>query len=234
MLPSANFTPDANHPTDNRLDLYPAIGTNCDYSIRVDHKLGIHDLIWGRYSQVLNASTSQLTTPISQVENLDRKNLVLDWVNISGSRLFVESNYSYQQFPLIINNGFPQNATQALVGIGWNAAQIAAYGLPDMLDGRGNALSTGHYEQGQNSPFSFNESLSWTTGRHTVKFGVNLSRKRFQNIALGHHYTFATNQTENPDRTVPTLAIRAWDSLSTSRAALPRCRCTKATIPRPI
>ena len=204
VLPSANFTPDANHPTDNRLDLYPAIGTNYDYSIRVDHKLGIHDLIWGRYSQVLNASTSQLTTPISQIENLDRKNLALDWVHIFGSRLFVESNYSYQQFPLIINNGFPQNATQALVGMGWNAAQIAAYGLPDMF---GTDVETpyliGHYEQGQSSPFSFNESLSWTAGRHTVKFGVNLSRKRFQNIALGHHYTFATNQTENPDQTAP-------------------------------
>jgi hypothetical protein len=87
VLPMPNFTPDANHPTDNRLDIYPSISTNYDYSLRIDHRLGSHDSLWGRYSQVLNASTSQLTTPISQVENLDRRNLVVDWVHIFTPQL---------------------------------------------------------------------------------------------------------------------------------------------------
>lgn len=204
VLPLPNFTPDTNHPTDNRLDVYPSISTNYDYSLRIDHRLGSHDSLWGRYSQVLNASTSQLTTPISQVENLDRKNLVVDWVHIFTPQLFLESNYSYQHFPLEINNGFPGNVTQTLVGMGWNAAQIEQYGLPDMFN---TDVETpyliGHYLQGQSSPYSFNESLSWTLGRHTTKFGVNLSRKRFQNIALGHHYTFSQVQTEDPNQSDP-------------------------------
>lgn len=207
VLPAPNFTPDANHPTQNRLDLYPSPQTSNDYSIRIDHKIGAHDNIFGRYSQVVNSSTSHITQPISQVQQLNRKNLVVDWVHIFTPKLFVESNYAYQYFPLIIDNGFPGGATQALTRIGFSAAQIAAYGLPDMFSTNVDTpYLIGHYEQGQSSPFSLNESVSWNLGKHNAKFGVNLSHKRFQNIALGHHYTFSSVQTEDPNQNDPNAA----------------------------
>lgn len=207
VLPPPNFTPNANYPTDNRLDLYPNPTDINDYSIRIDHHLGTRDIIWGRFSLVQNSSTTYVTTPISQVETQNRKGVTADWVHIFTSRLFLESNYSWQRFPLGIDNGFPGGATQSLTGIGFNAAQIAAYGLPDMF---GTDVETpyliGHYEQGQWSPFSLNESLSWTFGRHTTKFGVNMSHKHFSNVALGHHYTFSTIPTEDPDLSDPGAA----------------------------
>jgi len=207
VLPTPNFTPNANYPTDNRLDLYPNPTTIDDYSIRIDEHIGARDNIWGRFSLVDNSVTSQVTQPISEVETQNRKDLTLDWVHIFSPRLFIESNYSYQLFPLEINNGFPGGATQSLTGMGWSAAQITAYGLPDMF---GTDVETpyliGHYEQGQHSPFSLNESLSWTRGRHSFKFGANFSHKQYSNIALGHHYTFSQIPTEDPDQEDPGAA----------------------------
>lgn len=204
VLPVPNFTPTANFPTDNRLDLFPNPTSSNDYSIRIDHSLGSRDKIWGRYSQVQNSTTSYLTEPISQVETLNRKNLALDWVHIFNPKLFIESNYSYQQFPLGIDNGLPGGATQTLTSMGFNAAQITAYGLPDM-SGTGVAAPglTGHYRQGQHSPFSLDESLSWTWGRHSFKFGGNFSHKNYANIALGHHYAFSQIPTEDPNQSDP-------------------------------
>jgi hypothetical protein len=204
VLPQPNFTPDANFPTSNRLDLFPNPTTVNDYSVRIDHHLGARDTIWGRFSLVDNSTSSQLTQPISQVETTNRKNLTVDWVHIFTPRLFVESNYAYQLFPLGIDDNFPGGATQDLTGIGFNAAQLTAYGEPDFLGLEvATPYLTGHYRQGQHAPFSLNESLSWTIGRHSLKFGANFSHKNYANIALGHHYSFSTNQTEDPDQSDP-------------------------------
>jgi Carboxypeptidase regulatory-like domain/TonB dependent receptor len=204
VLPVPNFTPNANYPTDNRVDLYPNPSNSDDYSLRIDHKIGARDNIWARYSQVQNVTTSQETSVISELSTQNRKNLAVDWVHILSPQLFVESNYSYQSFPFVENNGLPGGATQSLEGFGFNAAQIAMYGLPDMA---GTDVETpglvGHYEQGGNSPFSLNESVSWTAGKHSAKFGFNLSHKHYSNIALGHHYDFSQIQTEDPDLNDP-------------------------------
>lgn len=204
VLPTPNFTPNANYPTDNRVDLYPTPTVINDYSIRIDHHLGSRDTIWGRFSLVDNSYTSHVTTPISQVETQNRKNLTVDWVHVFTPQLFVESNYSWQLFPLGIDNGFPGGANQTLTGMGWSADQLAAYGLPDMF---GTDVETpyliGHYEQGQHAPFSLNESLSWTRGRHSFQFGMNFSHKKYANIALGHHYTFSQIPTEDPNQDDP-------------------------------
>jgi Carboxypeptidase regulatory-like domain len=203
-LPPPNFTPNANFPTDNRYDLYATPTTVDDYSIRLDHHLGSRDTIWGRFSLVDNSYTSHVTTPITQVETQNRKNLTVDWVHIFTPRLFVESNYSWQLFPLGIDNGFPGGATQALTGMGWSGDQLAAYGLPDMF---GTNVETpyliGHYEQGQHAPFSLNESLSWTRGRHSFQFGMTFSHKNYANVALGHHYSFSQIPTEDPNQNNP-------------------------------
>lgn len=115
VVPAPNFTPNANFPTDNRLDYYPNPTIANDYSIRIDHRLGARDNIWGRFSLVQDSITSYVTQPISQVETLNRKNLTADWVHIFTPRLFVESNYAYQLFPLGIDNGFPGEQRRRLL-----------------------------------------------------------------------------------------------------------------------
>ena len=206
ILPAPNFTPNANFPTSNRLDLFPNPTDINDYSIRVDHRIGARDNVWGRFSLVDNSVTSQVTQPIAQVQTQNRKDLTVDWVHIFTPRLFVESNYSYQLFPLGIDNTFPGGGspTSSIVGFGFNAAQITTYGLPDFS---GTGASTpgliGHYQQGQHVPFSLNESLSWTFGRHSTKFGVNLSHKNYSNVALGHHFAFGQIPTEDPNQSDP-------------------------------
>ena len=204
ILPLPNFTPNANFPTSNRLDLFLSQTISNDYSIRIDHRISARDNIWGRYSQVTNALSTQPTQTISQIQAQPRKNAVVDWVHIFTPKIFVESNVAYSHLPLTIDNVFPGGATQSLTSIGFSAEQISAYGLPDFS---GTGTSTpglyGHYEQGQNSPFSINESLSWVSGRHNLKTGFYLSRKHYSNIALGHHYAFNSSQTSNPNLSAP-------------------------------
>ena len=175
-----------------------------DYSVRIDQRLSAHDNLWGRYSQVVNSSITPLTTQVSQVSSGDRKNLVIDWVHIFSSRLFLESNYSYGYFPGKSNNVLPGNATQELTGFGFNAQQLASYSFPDFSgSGVNTPYLVGNYQTLQTSPFSLNEALSWTLGNHTLKFGINISHKHFQNISLGHHYDFSGSQTADPNQSDP-------------------------------
>jgi hypothetical protein len=204
ILPTPNFTPTANYPTSNRLDLFLSQTLTNDYSIRIDHRISAHDNLWGRYSQVTSSVTSQPTATIQQANLAPRKDLTIDYVHIFTPRIFVETNYSYQAFPSIINNVFPGGITQSLTAAGFNAAQLAAYGPPDFA---GTGTSTpglyGHYETDTTSPFSLNESLSWNVGRHQFKLGGSFSKKFFQNISLGHHYTFSSVPTEDPNLSDP-------------------------------
>jgi hypothetical protein len=202
VLPAPNFAPPPGnpyYPNNNRMDFFPNPQQGRDYSIRIDHRLSARDNIWGRYSRVTNTTTSQDTANIAQISSSPRKDIVADWVHSFTHQLFIESNYSYSYLPSIIDNTFPGGAVQALTSLGFNAAQIAAYGLPDF---NGTGTSTpglyGHYETGQSSPFSITESLSWNLGKHNLKTGTTISRKHFVNTSVGHHYGFGPVPTEDP------------------------------------
>lgn len=197
--PVPNFTPTAQHPTVNRLDIYGNPTVINDYSIRIDQRISSKDNIWGRYSQVGNSVTSNQTPVVTQPVLQNRKNLIVDWIHMFTPKLFVESNYSYLVFPYSINDGLPPNYRSGLIAAGFNASQIALYNLPDMLY---TEASTPYFITdftiNERSPFSLNESLSWTAGNHTMKFGVNLSHKHFENTVSGHHFLFSTVQTQDP------------------------------------
>jgi hypothetical protein len=204
ILPQPNFTPTANFPTSNRLDLFLNQTKTNDYSIRIDHRISTRDNIWGRYSQVTNSASTQPTAAILQISLAPRRDAVIDWVHIFTPKIFVESNIAYSYLPSIINNVFPGGIDQSLESFGFNAAQLAAYGPPDFA---GTGTSTpglyGHYETGQRSPYSISESLSWNLGRHNFKTGFSLSRKDFENTSVGHHYSFASSQTSDPNQSDP-------------------------------
>jgi len=205
--PPPNFTPNANFPTDNRLDLFPSPTTADDYSIRIDHTIGARDTLWGRYSQVQNSSVSYTTLSDLNLQTENRKNLVLDWVHVLTPRLFVESNFAYQLFPFTINTETPGSTVmQGLSGMGWSSGVIA-FGLPNFsITGFSVPTFTGVYAQQQHSPFSLNESLSWTRGRHSLKFGVNFSHKNYANVATGGWWGFNQVPTEDPDQSDPGAA----------------------------
>jgi hypothetical protein len=199
ILPPPNFTPNAQHPTVNRLDLFPAPSQINDYSIRIDQRIGERDNLWARYSQVSNVSTTYQTALVTQPVTQDRYNLVVDWVHTFSPRLFLESNYSFQRFPYTVNDTLPGNATSALTGFGFNSAQIATYGLPDFGSSGVSAPSfTTNYAQRQYAPFNLNEQLSWNIGRHTLKIGANLSHKHLEVAETGNHYYLSSTQTEDP------------------------------------
>lgn len=203
LLPAPNYSSPTN-PNVNRFDIFPNLKSNNDYSIRVDHRLGPKDNLWFRYSQLNDGSESATNALITTVNSQGRKNLAADWVHLFSPNLFIESNFTYASFPgNVIHNTFPGGAgqlTDVLVKVGFSQSQIAKYGIPDFLNV--SSFSTpyiiGNYATWTSSPFSITEALSWVMGRHTTKFGFNISRKDFTNMAQGDHYFFNVAQTADP------------------------------------
>ena len=203
LLPTPNYSSPTNVNV-NRFDIFPNNHSNNDYSVRIDHRLGTKDNLWVRYSQLNDESLSSTNALINQLNSQGRKNLAADWVHLFSPTLFIESNYTYASFPgNVIHNTFPGGAAQftdALVKLGFSQSHISKYGIPDFLN-VGNFSTPyiiGNYATWTSSPVSITEALSWVTGRHSTKFGFNLSRKDFTNMAQGDHYFFNVGQTADP------------------------------------
>ena len=198
MLPTSNYSNTSNVNV-NRLDIFPNDETKNNYSVRIDHKLSHRDNLWFRYSQVSDDSSTLVTAILPQLVSQNRKNLGVSWVHAFRPNLFFESTYTYSDFPFTLNQNL-QGGQAALAALGFSQDQLAKYGIPDFLS-VGNFSTpylNGVYANYTKSPASIGESLSWTTGKHSTKFGFQLSRKDFTNIATGHHYNFNVAQTADP------------------------------------
>src|ERR1700687_4392703 len=198
MLPAPNYTNPSNVNV-NRLDIFPNNETKNNYSVRIDHKLGNRDNLWFRYSQIGADNSTFVTAILPQVTSQNRKNFGVNWVHAFRPNLFFESTYAYANFPFTLNQNL-QGGQAALAALGFSQDQFAKYGVPDFLS-VGNFSTpflNGVYANLTKSPASIGESLSWITGKHSMKFGFQLSRKDFTNIATGHHYSFNIAQTADP------------------------------------
>lgn len=203
-LPPPNFTPNAKYPTSNRLDLLSFLSAVDDESLRIDHRFSTRDNVFARYSQVSNEQNSPITLGFSTTVNNNRKDLVVDWVHTFNPKLFVESNYAYMIFPLRGGYPLPNGATGTLEKDGFSATNINTYGAPCLsnIGLEQTCQSLGYYEKA-GSPVSLAESLSWTPGKHSFKFGTTLSHKDFNNIGGGQWYYGSTIPTENPNQNAP-------------------------------
>lgn len=198
ILPQANYFDPSNLGV-NRIDTFPVKQDRDDYSIRIDHKFSDRDNVWFRYALTNNPTVSFLTAQITRADSTDRRNLGANWTHMFSPTLLLESRFYRSDHPFKRLDTFEGGAA-ALASLGFSQAKLDKYNLPDFLNV--GAISTpflnGKYQTLTKLPYGFSESLSWIKGRHNPKFGFQLSRKRFQNVALGHHYIFDLAQTADP------------------------------------
>lgn len=200
MLPLPNYLDPANVNV-NRLDIFPVKTDQNDYSIRTDHRFSDSDSVWFRYSRVDNLALSYLTALVRREDSRDRRNIGANWTHLFTPTLFSDSRFFYSDHPFRRLDTM-EGGEAAVTRLGFSPAKVKRYNIPDFL-GVG-AINTpylnGKYQTLTRLPYGFSHSLSWVRGKHNAKFGVQLGRKKFTNVALGHHYNFNIAQTADPQR----------------------------------
>jgi hypothetical protein len=164
-------------------------------TMRLDHSFNDRNLAYLVYNtNNVNSATSPVVNPYEGL-GLTQNSSLNHTVSASYTHLFSNRIVNEARGGFNIQNSFRrsnQTLRQFLAGIGFNDADIAAYGAvvgPQALDTYGHtAINFGsgfaNFTNGGRNTFrpldqslvTFGDTLNWTTGRHTIKFGADLVR----------------------------------------------------------
>lgn len=148
-------------------------------AVRVDHQLTSNDRIFGRYQyqfqslpQVGLFSGTILTGDVSNSANA--QGVVAGWTHIFGPHLINDARFGWTRLNWItapVNGNQNVNQQVGISGVplqGGLAGGLATIGFVNSsLSGFGGAYS----EQDLNGTYQGADTLTWTTGHHTIKLG---------------------------------------------------------------
>jgi hypothetical protein len=164
------------------------------FDVRVDHNLSARDNVFARYSfsQTDRREPPVLDDPVASGDFssdylIRGQNAVGGWSRIFGSNLFSELRVGYNRVrsdAVHLSFGVDSNAQFGIRGV---PADPRFYGgLPHMPISRFTRLGGPFFRpQFQTSQvFQFAENLTWTLGRHAMKFGIERRRDMVTYIDL--------------------------------------------------
>jgi hypothetical protein len=159
------------------------------YDAKVDHQFSVNHKLFGRYSQVRHRSEERPVRELAElvygsvyVKPIDQRNVV------------ISDTYTFN--PTTINElrlGFNRRASSAVpasFGQDWAAKLgipgVSAETFPDFQNsggGRYYGLGPGGRSKDVSEDFTFQENLTKVTGRHTLKFGYEMMRTRYNSLS---------------------------------------------------
>jgi hypothetical protein len=180
--------------------------TDDRYSFRIDHEFSDKDRIFVRVSSqpvtAVRAYGFPLSSPLTRFPTDNASSYV---VSLSETHILTPSMVNELKLMYARNHQVRGEPPSAL-----NEDYGGTYGLVPAVLGAGMPVMTfSSYQQvgtsGENaqvdSNFQYGDSVTWTTGRHTIGFGVDirfLQSNQYDNSGLyGGQYGFAANQTNN-------------------------------------
>ncbi len=199
MVPSANintiatstlsqFYPDPNigNPTtytDDGVANYQAnvddSGHSNQFDVRGDQYFGTNQkfLIWGRFTwkNFINSNPEILLVP-SGLNNSKSRVLKIDTNWTVTPNIVNEGGFAFTRYTSGSSNGFDGNAWTTAQG--WQGLQNLFYnGIPEMNFYNIQSLNADRLT-GLNKSFTYeyNDTLIWTKGSHTMKFGVDIDQ----------------------------------------------------------
>lgn len=164
------------------------------FDLRVDHNLTARDNVFVRYSfqQTDRNEPPVLEDPVasgdfSSAYLIRGQNAVGGWSRIFGSAIFSEFRFGYNRVrsdAVHPSFGVDSNAEYGITGVPKDPRFFG--GLPHMPISRFTRLGGPFFRpQFQTSQvFQFAENLSWTLGRHSMKFGLERRRDLVNYIDL--------------------------------------------------
>ncbi|MBL8230838.1 MAG: TonB-dependent receptor [Bryobacterales bacterium] len=158
------------------------------YDAKIDHQFNVSHKLFGRYSQVRHRNAERPVRELTElvygsvyVKPLDQRNVV------------ISDTYTFN--PTTINEarlGFNRRANTALpesFDQGWAAKLgipgVSAETFPDFQNsggGRFFGLGPGGRSRDIAEDFTFQENFTKVTGKHTLKFGYELLRTRYNSL----------------------------------------------------
>ena len=183
--PLPNF--DSGDTFSNYRTLIPTPITTNGYDVRVDHYLSSKQQIFGRWSwKTLDSSQVETLLPSRAVNETDQ-NLILSYNYSIKPNLLNEFRFGLSRW--ILNQNFPLNGVKSVQDLGIvgldlaNHPEAGAYPGFNFSDGTGfTALGQGKVGNTFSRTYQFTDNLSWTKGRHSLKFGADIRLLQYQDV----------------------------------------------------
>ncbi|MBS1828598.1 MAG: TonB-dependent receptor [Acidobacteria bacterium] len=159
------------------------------YDAKIDHQFNINHKLFGRYSQVRHRSQERPVRELTEivygsvyVRPIDQRNIVISDTYTFNPSTINEMRLGYnRRANSAIPESFNQNWAQKL-GI----PNVSAETFPDFQNsggGRFYGLGPGGRSNDVAEDLTFQENLTKVTGRHTLKFGYEMIRTRYNSLS---------------------------------------------------
>jgi hypothetical protein len=164
----------------NALVTGKTVNNNDSYQGRVDQKIGVHDTLFFRYSQMNSALSVPLSNTITELTSFAGKNYAFGLTHIFGPNLVLNVNGGHSNRPFVSYT----NKTDGLL----NVSLASPYGSAGLLQP----------DPSNGVAWSIGSTLSWHKGRHDFSFGETYTGQSW-GLALSEYVIgFANTQTEDP------------------------------------
>ncbi len=157
------------------------------YTVRIDQQFGLRDSLFARYIYVDEEAFSPGNLPArTDVRGAKPKNVALSYTHLFGPNLLNEFKGGYvraKAFNFGINAGVRDIAGE--VGIEGLSGDPRLWGLPGVQLSDFTGLGDATPDDQTNNTFHYIDNVSWTHGRHALKFGAELRRFQLNLFSTG-------------------------------------------------
>lgn len=161
--------------------------TTNGYDTRLDHYFSPTQQVFGRWSwKTLDSLQVETLLPSRTVNETDQ-NLILSYNSTIRPMLVNEFRFGLSRW--LLNQKFPINGVQADEGLGImglnlkNHPEAGAFPGFDFSDGTGfTPVGQGKVGNTFSRTYQATDNLSWTKGRHSLKFGADLRFVQYQDV----------------------------------------------------
>jgi outer membrane receptor protein involved in Fe transport len=180
--------------------------TDDRYSFRLDHEFSDKDRFFVRFSsQPLTAVRAYAFPLSSPLARFPTDNAAAFVVSLSETHIVTPTMVNELKIMYARNHqvrGEPPAALTQDYGAAYGLVPaVLGAGFPVMTFSSYNQVGTAGENAQVDSNFQYGDSVTWTKGRHTIGYGVDvrfLQSNQFDNAGLyGGSYGFAANQTNN-------------------------------------
>ena len=174
----------------NYLDTRSSRQRNNQESLRIDHRFSDKDLLFGRHSVSNESSFVPIGLPGSGTyARVRAQNLTLSETHIFGPALVNELKFGYLRLRLerLSENAFKRDIVGeiGIPGVQFGGPQV--WGVPSVTIPGVATIGDDNFflpMRLRNNTFQAVDSLSWTRGKHLLKFGAEVRRPQFNIIQI--------------------------------------------------
>ena len=145
------------------------------YTIRVDHRIGDKDTLWGRWFDSYEHDLSPFSQGLPTFGALTHRNkheATINYTHVFSPTLVLETSAAYNQTDQYLT--FTNQASMTSVGLSPLPVTLTSDGLPNMIIS--NYVSFGNYQRWTDhvKTATGRGDVTWTRGAHDLKFGVEV------------------------------------------------------------